>query len=256
MELNALTADIFRDRLLATGDVVGWERSYIEFPALEETPEPSKWDFHALNNTTSKHPVTIQRVRQTVSLIKKQYVPGMTVLDFGVGYGDVARQLRKSSLEFTYHGIDISPQFVSNLQAEFIDDPRFTFTREPLNGIRSSYDLILALEVLEHISPTSIFSVLHTIYRLLTPHGKFIASVPLYEDLALTTKYCPETKRLENSNGHLRSYTPDLLCAELKKSGFIDQTLSFVKSGYSLKSRLYHFFVPGQAFNVITCASL
>ena len=91
------------------------------------------------------------------------------------------------------------------------------------------------MEVLEHILPSKIFIALNEIKRVLKGNGELIMSVPLNEGLEELIK------RGVNPNGHVRIYTPELVFAELKISGFRVQKRKLLyafRNLYTLKKTL------------------
>ena len=81
---------------------------------------------------------------------------------------------------------------------------------------KNFFDVVLALDVLEHIPSSKTFKVLKSVKNLLKTNGILIVSVPMNEGLE---------KMKDNPNGHVRMYTEDLIMAELKIAGF--QTIEY-----------------------------
>ena len=75
-------------------------------------------------------------------------------------------------------------------------------------------DIVLVLDVLEHLPTNKTYEAYSELIRVLKPGGTLIVSVPLNEGLEEMLKHG------KNPNGHLRAYTPDILKTELKLSGF------------------------------------
>ena len=86
----------------------------------------------------------------------------------------------------------------------------------------------MALEVCEHIPAHKIMAFYRDVQSRIKPGGEFIVTVPLFEDLRSITLQCSECGHLHNRMGHVRSYTPELIKAELELSGFDVNATSFV----------------------------
>lgn len=148
------------------------------------------------------------------------------VLDIGAGNGFVEELLSRKNIKI--FGNDISSVSVKNLKSKF----KGQFRRESIYGMkysRESFDAIFALEVLEHVPPSKIFNLLKKIKEILREKGSFIISVPTNEGLE---------KMKNNPSGHTRTYTENLIRAELKIAGFKIyklKTLYAFKSFYAFK---------------------
>lgn len=137
------------------------------------------------------------------------------VLDIGFGSGFLEDRLYKHRTKIKWEGIDISPQSIKNARHKY---PLWKFkvgdvTRDPIP--KNRYNVVVLLEVLEHISPHDTFNVLKKVYSSLHSGGKFIVSVPLNENLE------EMVKSNTNYNEHVRIYNQTLLTAELTIAGFI-----------------------------------
>ena len=103
--------------------------------------------------------------------------------------------------------------------------------------------LVLALEVCEHILASKILGFYESVRSLLNPNGKFIVTVPVYEDLEAQTLRCPHCNHMHSKMGHVRSYTPELIKAELELAGFVVTSTAYIYSRFantiSEKSKRY-----------------
>jgi SAM-dependent methyltransferase len=105
------------------------------------------------------------------------------VLDLGCGHGAFLYFLNRSGYEDVY-GIDISQE-----QIEFAH--RLGITKARLGKLEEflveqgdcCVDVVLAMDVLEHLTKQELFCALEAIRRVLKPHGVCIAHVPNAEGL-------------------------------------------------------------------------
>lgn len=147
------------------------------------------------------------------------------VLNLGVGRGEFEKKLASRWPNLDYTATDITTKTLARLKKDF---PQYQFCQRQLTSLRfkdESFDVVLLLEVMEHISPRVIFKVLAEVRRVLKPGGKLIVSVPVNEGL-------PEMLP-ENSNSHLRIYSEGVVKFELLRSGF---KVVKVKSASAFKS--------------------
>jgi SAM-dependent methyltransferase len=146
----------------------------------------------------------------------KPFVNGR-ILEIGSGIGNISKFLADSNVNFQMS--DIRDQYIDYLKSKFPENstlkidlvhPEFEFAYKDL---LSSYDLVFALNVLEHIENDSL--ALQNMQRLLKPGGQLFILVPAYNnlynalDLALQhyrrytisslTKICPENMAVVKS---------------------------------------------------------
>jgi len=172
-----------------------------------------------------------------------------SILNLGVGRGDLETLLLKQSLTLDYLGTDIAPKTVVYLKQKF---PTLHFQEAKLQALspkKNQFDQILLLEVLEHIKQNETFALLKHIYQLTKPGGAFIVSVPVNEGL--------EQMLPINPNSHMRLYSEELLSFELRVVGFniskIYRASAFSRQ-FNLKQRLNSFWRFRQPNNIVVVA--
>jgi 2-polyprenyl-3-methyl-5-hydroxy-6-metoxy-1,4-benzoquinol methylase len=145
------------------------------------------------------------------------YLPEVCkVLDIGSGWREIVPMvLEKPGRE--YVGLDFSEAMAKQVAEKY---PHCQFMHGDISQIKNQFDVVLALEVCEHIVADKIFDFYREVQRLLPPGGLFIVTVPLFEDLRAMTLCCPKCGQLHNRMGHVRSYSLELIQAELNLAGF------------------------------------
>jgi len=133
---------------------------------------------------------------------------GGNILDIGFGRGELLQAALKTR-RFRLYGIDISEVAVNETGRKLKGEFKIGRANKLLYGA-NKFDIIVALELLEHVSPDHTFLVLKEIKRVLKKSGSLIISVPLNEDL----------KNSYILSGHVRSYTSELIRAEMNIAGF------------------------------------
>ena len=180
------------------------------FVPLKDFNNAKFWDKKNLGERgkLTSSPIYGDKIRKIVKIIQKSRG---NLLDVGLGTGEIERILDNSRLNL--FGIDISPRSVNKakryLKGIFKTGSIF---RIPFSN--DSVDIVLVLDVLEHLPTNKTYEAYSELIRVLKPGGTLIVSVPLNEGLEEMLKHG------KNPNGHLRAYTPDILKTELKLSGF------------------------------------
>lgn len=133
-----------------------------------------------------------------------------TALDVGCGAGDMCETLYRRG--FAVKGIDFSDdaiQLCKERLKDLINDKSLRFQVEDIDQIKESFDLVIFLEVLEHIKDDS--SALQNIHKLLNPGGHLILSVP-----ANKKWFGPSDRYV----GHYRRYDREELIHLLEEHNF------------------------------------
>lgn len=162
------------------------------------------------------------------------------ILDLGIGQGYLEQRLQQTGRNYKLYGIDISEKAITRLKRKFRGKFIVGNVLKIENYYKNNYfDVIVAIELIEHISPRKILGFYKDVYSLLKPGGIFIASTPLNEGLRNIKK---------NPSSHVREYTEPIIKTELKISGFKvtdEKYLYAFKNLYLIKKILTKLF-PGR----------
>jgi len=143
---------------------------------------------------------------------------GKKLLDVGVGQAYLENRIIQKGLNIPIFGVDIvDPIFYKNL-------PHFKYRQvknyKKLPYKNDAFAVMTCLDVLEHIEPKDLFSILKEFYRVLKRCGVLIVSVPVNENLEKISYYSKLHKKYVNPNSHLRDYNKNLISWELNHCGF------------------------------------
>ena len=162
---------------------------------------------------------------------------GKSVLDIGFGDGYLLKRL--SGFGLRCFGMDISEENVRLTKAEFVRDginaSFATATCLSLPFSEGSFDVIVACEVLEHLTDAESKLLLEEARRCLKVHGYIIITTPYNENLEISNIVCPKCLSAINISGHMQSFCEDKISALLSNSGF-----------QVLESK--HFSIPPEPF--------
>jgi SAM-dependent methyltransferase len=106
--------------------------------------------------------------------------PGAKVLDYGCGFGRIAKALRDQAPDITIHGTDASPEAL-HLAAKRVAEPSLFMLPEDIDTETDwKYDLVYSIYVLQHIPALYLRDALQRIHYHLREGGKFIVCTSMY----------------------------------------------------------------------------
>jgi len=219
-DMDPFDVDAMRHRLVVEQRIEKFRDTYKKglYPELPELSTTAVWDDLASQEEVPEF--RVRRLRAAADLIPQR----ANVLDIGVGWGEIVPMIVAKG-ERKYVGIDFSKEIVEGAAAKY---PDCTFIHGDISQIDDIFDVVLALEVCEHILASKILHFHEQINRVLRKDGLFIVSVPVYENLRGSTLKCPNCGHWHNRVGHVRAYTPELIKAELAVAGFRVLRSSFI----------------------------
>lgn len=180
-------------------------------PAIKNVNTDNFWDQHfktalSINDQDS---LTKDKIKKIISLLPNKKIK---ILDLGFGQGYFEEKLQHSEKKYNIFGIDISSVATKKANDKF----KGKFIQGDIAMIKKifdkeKFDVILAIELIEHVLPSDILAFYDSINRLLKNNGILILSTPLNENLRNSKK---------NPSGHVRDYQPAVIKMELELSGF------------------------------------
>jgi SAM-dependent methyltransferase len=206
--------------------------------------DASFWDEYGLT------PDYMQRIGVIRSLL-----PGgvKTLLDLGCGKGDVINALKPDTRALLV-GTD---PFLEALY--FVNAPSVQASLPHLPFRDSSFDLVLCLQVLEHLSPENFYSSLYEIARLAKRY--IILGVPYEENLEDMQVICANCHTPSHAFGHRRSFSNQdvdgLLPGYALRRSIFTGVFRRRKSGFGvwLEHRLGHIYHSPKDFVCPYCGS-
>ena len=181
-----------------------------KLPEIKNINTGSFWDSHfRANFDRKKEHMSNDREYLVYQCVRK--IPG-NFLDVGFGRGGLERLLAEDK-DINIYCMDISSVAVKKAKRSL----RGEFKKGSVLNIpfqNEFFDIVVALELMEHIPPSKTFKAFGELKRVLKVGGALLVSVPLNEGLEEMVKKCI------SPSGHVRVYTPELISAELKIAGF------------------------------------
>ncbi len=154
---------------------------------------------------------------QFLELISDYLVPNGNHLDYGAGSGHVLQLLLDRGLNAA--GFDPSPERQALLLAKIGQHKNFLGVKGADSA--EQFDVVLLMEVVEHVLNEDFDKVLERVAKFVKPGGYLIASTPNNENLESSSVYCPVSETFFHPWQHVRSFTPDQLSACFKQHGFL-----------------------------------
>jgi Methyltransferase domain len=160
--------------------------------------EDSEWKAAQIHRMLARHPMQLR-----------------TVCEVGCGAGGVLRSLHDTlTPDVTLVGLDISPQALALAEERTTERLRFELRDPVADGVGGTFDLMLVIDVIEHVE--DYFSFL----RAIRPHASHtIFHIPL--DLSVQSVLRPRMLLLgRRQDGHIHYFTKELALEALQDAGY------------------------------------
>ncbi len=229
--------DAARKQLLREGKLDALTNTYSKGFDITNANTNRYWNniFQNEGNLSKQSPMTKDKVSSIANLIPEKK---LCIIDLGIGQGFLEEVLQKRLIKYDIRGLDISEISIKRAKEKFSGKFQVGNVLDAGKFYRKeSADSIVALELLEHINPSSLFGFYKTIWNVLKPNGKLIVSIPINEGLDLMDS---------NPSAHVRDYSIELLIMELQLNNFHVEkkiTLYAFSNFYSIKKLASKIFV-------------
>lgn len=149
-------------------------------------------------------------------LLKKNNISFKTVCEVGCGSGEILVQLAKEFKVKTWTGYDISPDAIRIAKSKETANIHFDLKDITQKEDKSSFDLMLVIDVLEHLNDYFSF-----IDQIQSKAEFFLFHIPL--DMCLWSLF-REQILIESKQrvGHIHNFTEDFILSILRDHGFQD----------------------------------
>ena len=175
-----------------------------------------------------------ERIRflHSIKLIKHKIKSPMEILDAGSGNGNYAFYLGKKFPRAKVTAIDFSKEKIDNASniAKRLDLRNIFFERKSLTNLKEKlkYDLVLCIDVLEHIKNDSL--ALRNISNSLKPDGCLILHVP--KDRKLARRHFRRFKHFKIEDHVREEYRIEEILHKIKEAGLKVESLSHTQGWF------------------------
>lgn len=164
-----------------------------------------------------------------------RYISGYSgrLLDVGVGYGFIEELITKKNKNLKIFGIDISDYSINNIKKKVKGVFKVaSVSRIPFKN--DYFGIVIALDILEHLTNSTLKIAFQEIYRVLLKNGLLIISVPINESDEDGIK-----------NGHLQKFYTNDINNKIVEYGFkiiSTKYLYAVRNNFYFKNLILRFF--------------
>jgi SAM-dependent methyltransferase len=132
---------------------------------------------------------------------------GGRLLNVGAGNGFLELEARRRGFQVV--AVDPDERTCSRLVSLGIDARVGLIEKIPVE--ESDFDIVVATEVLEHLTVATFQAGLAEIKRVLKPQGRFVGTVPYREKLESNLAVCPDCHKVFHRWGHQQSFSVESL---------------------------------------------
>jgi 2-polyprenyl-3-methyl-5-hydroxy-6-metoxy-1,4-benzoquinol methylase len=148
-----------------------------------------------------------------------------SILDFGCGPGYLLDHLLKfKGLKGKLYALEFSKESIHQVNMKFSNHPHFGraeyIQNLPCSFEDHSMDVVISIEVVEHLTDGQLRGTFKEFYRMLKPGGYAVITTPHNENLDLNKTICPECGLVFHRWQHIKTWTPQSLKNILSESGF------------------------------------
>lgn len=182
------------------------------------------WDFYSKNLPQNQY-FSFHSGKYVLDYVERnvKFSNMRSVLDFGCGPGYLLERLINICNGKVY-GLDSSRGAVDEVNKKFTNNPTFgkasCIDKLPSSFKDNSMDLIISVEVVEHLDDDQLVAMLLEIRRLLKREGYVVITTPNSEDIETNKVICPECGCVFHRWQHVRSWNALSLRAYFEKNGF------------------------------------
>lgn len=175
------------------------------------------WDFFQNDDASSN---VFEGARPRYKFIAKNIVPGVNILNIGVGRGGLEAMLIKKGC--IVNCLDPSRVAINKVRDQYdLGDRAKVGYSQSIPFAECQFDVVVMSEVLEHLTDEVLNATIVEVKRVLNYDGTFIITVPANEKLPDNITVCPKCSELYHRWGHLQTFSIERLRQLMTFHGFV-----------------------------------
>lgn len=152
------------------------------------------------------------KAKQVLKMLQRHNIAIKTVTEIGCGAGEILNQLhRVMPVEVSFTGYDISSDAIT--LAKLREKERLHFRHEDLLKAEASFDLLLMMDVFEHVE-----NPLEFLRRCRTKANYHVFHIPL--DISVQSVLRNKLMHWRSALGHLHYFTKETALATVQDAGY------------------------------------
>ena len=207
------------------------------------------WGYYSGCETYQKEYFSFQAGKIVMDQIGKYANLGKSsaILDYGSGPGFLLEVLlERLKSDQKCYGLDFSRKSVELVERKFTGIPNYGGTvwaeNLPTRYQDESMDLVISLEVVEHLDDEKLLGMVKEIHRILTPCGYVAITTPNRENLSKNKAICPDCGAIFHRWQHVRTWTASTLQGYMETCGF--KTVHVLETNFASKHQwLVRYFL-------------
>jgi 2-polyprenyl-3-methyl-5-hydroxy-6-metoxy-1,4-benzoquinol methylase len=186
------------------------------------------WEYYAVNRPFSDHFFSKVHGPAILRCSKLPLNTALRVLDMGCGPGYLWDHISALAPGWEYMGLDSSAHAIETLRRKgggrkgFLGAELLAFPSPVPSG---QFDVVLLIEVIEHLNDVQLIGLLESSMQALKPGGLLLITTPNDEDLNRSVKLCPECGAVFHEWQHVRSWDQERLRALLTSLGLVESRM-------------------------------
>jgi 2-polyprenyl-3-methyl-5-hydroxy-6-metoxy-1,4-benzoquinol methylase len=202
------------------------------------------WDYYS-KNLKSREYFSCHSGKYILNFVKRFIkFKDKEILDFGCGPGYLIEQLLKLNCKKVF-GLDFSDESIESVNSKFSNSNRFAKAVGvkvlPSELAADSIDLVMGVEVFEHLNDEQLASTIKEIYRVMRQGAHVVITTPNEENLEADKVFCPECACVFHRWQHIRKWDKASLEHKMREFGFKTVKVSTTVFG-TLAKRLFHIY--------------
>jgi len=197
------------------------------------------WSFYSKSEHFSQSYFSKAYGRKILRAINEPLSAKQDVLDFGCGPGFLWDHMRNLKSNWRYSALDFSEKSISMLKDRISGHPLFAdasfVSKLPTKFRNESFDIVLLIEVIEHLSDEHLHATILEATRVLRNGGLLVITTPNEEDLARSKVFCPDCGSIFHIWQHIRSWSVSTLSERLGGYGYkikLKRACDFSNAGF------------------------